>query len=362
MWDTDLKKIKRFIPKKNRLALKVAFYAVLLLLPLGLLAYTTLPFEMGVVFVWLIPLWGGVVSYGLTSVLITHKINRILVDLENLANKRFFEYDQFTLTNRDELDEILNKILDTADTIERELYRLKKLENYRKEFIGDISHELRTPIFAVQGFIETLFNGALEDQSVNREFLRKAMRNVNRLIHLTNDLMEISKLETGERKIMTEEVHLRSIVQEISETLMQKALEEKVTIDYEQIDSELHVNADRNQLKQVFINLIENGIKYNKPGGYVQIATSIDTSFSKKILISVQDNGIGIDKKLLPRITERFYRIDKSRSRDRGGTGLGLAIVKHIIEAHNEQLQIESEPGTGTCFSFTLQNASFNTI
>lgn len=362
MWDIDLKKIKRVKPKKNRLAVKVALYTVFFWIPLGLTAFFWLPLKDAVLFAVISPLWGGVGAYGLTSLLITSKTTRILVDLEHLANKRFFEHDLFPLLEKDELDEILKKITHTSDTIEKELYRLKKLENYRKEFIGDISHELRTPIFAVQGFIETLLNGALEDPQVNREFLQKAMRNVNRLIHLTNDLMEISKLETGERKIMPEEVHLRSIVQEVSETLMQKATEDKVSIIYDDIDPGIFVNADRNQLKQVFINLIENGIKYNKAGGYVRVSTTLDSSYAKKVVIAVQDSGIGIDKKYLPRVTERFYRIDKSRSRDRGGTGLGLAIVKHIIEAHNEQLHIESEPGKGTRFSFTLQNAASNTI
>jgi two-component system phosphate regulon sensor histidine kinase PhoR len=362
VWDTDLKKIKRFAHKKNRLAVKVGLYTAFYWTPFGFIAFFLLPFSEALLWTIVFPVWGGVGAYGLTSLLITKKINRILVDLEHLANKRFFEQDLFPITNTDELDEILKKIIDTSDTIEKELYRLKKLENYRKEFIGDISHELRTPIFAVQGFIETLLNGALEDPQVNREFLQKAMRNVNRLIHLTNDLMEISKLETGERKIMAEEVPLRSIVQEVSETLMQKATEEKVSILYEDIDPGIFVNADRNQLKQVFINLIENGIKYNKAGGYVRISTVFDSSYAKKVVITVQDSGIGIDKKYLPRVTERFYRIDKSRSRDRGGTGLGLAIVKHIIEAHNEQLHIESEPGKGTRFSFTLQNAASNTI
>jgi len=362
VWDTDLKKIKRLIPKKNRLAVKYTLYTVIFLQPLILVGFFLLPLSVAALFALLILLWGGVGSFALTTILLTPKIHQILVDLDNLANKRFFEHDLFTPRDQDELDEISKKITETSDTIEKELYRLKKLENYRKEFIGDISHELRTPIFAVQGFIEILLNGALEGQSVNREFLQKAMRNVNRLIYLTNDLMDISKLETGERKVMPEEVHLRSIVQEVSETLMQKASDEKVTIAYDLVDNGIYAYADRNQLKQVFINLIENGIKYNKAGGFVRVSTTIDSSLAKKIIVTVQDSGIGIEKKYLPRVTERFYRIDKSRSRDRGGTGLGLAIVKHIIEAHDEQLQIESEPGTGTRFSFTLKNAATNTI
>ncbi len=298
-----------------------------------------------------------VLVYAVSWILLSRRLGLVAADLDNLANKRFFDRESYQVAQRDEVDEILHKLNETSDTIEREIQRLKRMENYRKEFIGDVSHELKTPIFAIQGFIETLLNGALEDPKVNRDFLQKAMRNVNRLIHLTNDLMEISKLETGELKTTFQDVGLKAVILEVVENLQYKATPEQVLFDIQPIDSNLLVLADRNQLRQVLVNLVENAIKYNKPGGKVVIGVRQTPQNPKKVTVYVQDTGIGIEPKHLDRVTERFYRIDKSRSRDKGGTGLGLAIVKHIIEAHSEQLSIESAPNVGTTFSFTLQNA-----
>jgi two-component system phosphate regulon sensor histidine kinase PhoR len=255
------------------------------------------------------------------------------------------------------LDYLLKQIVRSSKTVEREIQRLNRIENYRKEFIGDISHELKTPIFAIQGFLETLLNGALEDENVNRDFLKKAMRNVNRLIYLTKDLMEISKLETGELKSDIQEVHLHEMVKEVVESLQYKANNEKVEIEVQEIPTHLMVSADRNQIKQVLINLVENAIKYNRPGGTVTIGLKPYASNPQKVLLFVQDTGIGIDPEHLQRVTERFFRVDKSRSREKGGTGLGLSIVKHIMEAHNEQIFIDSEPQKGSTFSFTLTKA-----
>ena len=261
--------------------------------------------------------------------------------------------DDQTSSSNDELDYVIKKLVKSNQTVEREIQRLNRIENYRKEFIGDISHELKTPIFAIQGFVETLLNGALEDEKVNRKFLQKAMRNVNRLIYLTKDLMEISKLETGELKSEMEEIYLYDIINEVAESLQYKAQKEQVNLFIEPIDRNLRIRADKNQLRQVLINLIENGIKYNVPQGSVRIELS-QTKRADKMILNIEDTGIGIDEADLPRVTERFFRVDKSRSRERGGTGLGLAIVKHIIEAHGETLKIRSEPNKGSKFSISL--------
>lgn len=298
------------------------------------------------------------VTYFVSHLYLRRRIQLVIDELDNLANKRFFDHEHLEVKKRDELDNILNRLNDTSDTIEREIQRLKRMENYRKEFIGDLSHELKTPIFAIQGFIETLLNGALEDPEVNREFLQKAMRNVNRLITLTNDLMEIAKLETGELKVNPVVMPLRIMITEIVETLYYKAQREQISIEVQDFDHNLAVFADRNQIRQVMLNLVENALKYNHSGGSVVIGVRPTPQAAKKITVFVQDSGIGIEAKHLPRVTERFYRIDKSRSRDKGGTGLGLAIVKHIIEAHHEQLTVESTPSVGSTFSFTLQNAA----
>lgn len=278
-------------------------------------------------------------------------LNRIT---RNIARKRFEDYENLTADRKDEIDYLIKQSIRASKTVEREIQRLNRIENYRKEFIGDISHELKTPIFAIQGFIETLLNGALEDEEVNRQFLNKAMRNVNRLIFLTKDLMEISKLETGELKSEFKDIYLRDVILDVVESLQYKAQKENVKIQVEDFDKNLMVHADRNQVKQVFINLVENAIKYNRPGGSVTVGVKPYPKNESRLLVFVRDTGIGIDQQHLTRVTERFFRVDKSRSREKGGTGLGLSIVKHIMEAHGEQFFIDSKPNVGSTFSFTL--------
>ncbi len=273
---------------------------------------------------------------------------------KNITHKRFEEYDNIDTDTKDELDYLIIQAVRASKTVEREIQRLNKIENYRKEFIGDISHELKTPIFAIQGFVETLLNGALEDKEVNRLFLNKAMRNVNRLTFLTKDLMEISKLETGELKSSIQDLYLKDIVLDVVESLQYKAQKEDVKIIVDQIDKYLMVRGDRNQLKQILINLIENGVKYNKPNGFVKIGIKPYKKKPDKVLLYVEDTGIGIEANEIERVTERFFRVDKSRSREKGGTGLGLSIVKHIVEAHGEKLFIESVVNQGSTFSLSL--------
>jgi len=276
---------------------------------------------------------------------------------KNIIQKRFENYTDIDIQSKDELDILLKRLIIASKTVEKELLRLNKIENYRKEFIGDISHELKTPIFAIQGFIETLLNGAMDDPEVNEVFLQKAMKNVNRLTFLTKDLMEISRLETGELKSSMQDINLQDLILDVVEHLQYKSQKEKVSIHVEKIDKNLKIRADRNQIRQVLSNLIENAVKYNVPGGTVKIGLKPLKKESDKIELYVQDTGIGIDKKDIPRVTERFFRVDKSRSREKGGTGLGLSIVKHIIEAHGESLTIESSKN-GSVFSFTLTRAN----
>ena len=279
------------------------------------------------------------------------QLNRIT---RNIARKRFEDYENLNTDHRDELDYLIKQSVRASKTVEREIQRLNRIENYRKEFIGDISHELKTPIFAIQGFIETLLNGAIDDEEVNRQFLQKAMRNVNRLTFLTKDLMEISKLETGELKSEIQDIYLGELIRDVLESLQYKAQKENVEIKLEDIGKNILVHADRNQIKQVLINLVENAVKYNRPGGSVTVGTKSFSKDKNRVLVYVQDTGIGIDQQYIDRVTERFFRVDKSRSREKGGTGLGLAIVKHIMEAHGEKFFIESTPGVGSTFSFTL--------
>lgn len=298
------------------------------------------------------------VVYAVLYLLTNKRLHLIERLFKNMARKRFMEYADLDEPHRkDEIDYLVKQGIKSSRTIEREIQRLNRIENYRKEFIGDISHELKTPIFAIQGFVETLLNGALEDEEVNRDFLKKTMRNVNRLIYLTKDLMEISKLETGELKSEIDDVYLYEILNDIIESLNYKAEKENIELIINDFDRNIRVKADKNQLKQVLINLIENGIKYNVPNGKVEVTVFTKPKQKERIFLSVKDTGIGIDEKDISRVTERFFRVDKSRSRERGGTGLGLAIVKHIMEAHGEKFMIESEPNVGSTFTISLKKA-----
>ena len=304
----------------------------------------------------------GAVVYLMEERLQRKRLKEVHTITRNIAKKRFKEYEDVTTVYDDEVDRLIRQSVRASNMVEKEIQRLNQIENYRKEFIGDISHELKTPIFAIQGFIETLLNGALEDEEVNRNFLKKAMRNVNRLIFLTKDLMEISKLETGELKSNIEEVYLHDIVLDVLESLNYKAQKEEVGISFLEFDANMQVYADRNQVKQVLINLVENGVKYNRPGGTVTVSVSDHSTDDTRVQVNVQDTGIGIDENDLERVTERFFRVDKSRSREKGGTGLGLAIVKHIMEAHGEHVYIESKVNEGSTFSFTLKKVELVTM
>ncbi len=257
----------------------------------------------------------------------------------------------------DEIQEVMIDAEWSRSTITREFQKMDETENYRKEFIGDISHELKTPIFSVQGYLETLLDGALDDPEVNQLFLTKAMKNVNRLIFLTNDLMEISRLESGELKPELSVIPLNNLIHDAIDSLQYKADQRNVKLFFEEKETNAFALADRNQIRQVLVNLIENSIKYNKPDGKVYIRTRFDEHDNSKIMVSVRDTGIGIDPDDVKRVTERFFRVDKSRSREEGGTGLGLSIVKHILESHGEQLAIESKPGSGSIFRFSLKSA-----
>ncbi len=289
---------------------------------------------------------------------LTNKFGKLSAVINALASKRFEEFKENPQSASDELENLTNEAIQALNSIELEFQRMFRLENYRKEFIGDISHELKTPIFAIQGFIETLLDGALEDEEVNRHFLEKAMKNVNRLTILTRDLMEISKLETGQLKSRLQPVNLSEVMLEVAESLYYSAQQENISLRIEEIQTDLVVMADKNQLRQVLINLIENAIKYNRPGGKVTVGLDHFRKGDAKVCVFVQDTGIGIANADIERVTERFFRADKSRSREKGGSGLGLSIVKHILEAHGEKLMVKSKPGDGSTFSFCLKCVS----
>lgn len=238
----------------------------------------------------------------------------------------------------------------------QEIERLKELERYRKDFVGNVSHELKTPIFNIQGYILTLIEGGLEDPNINKLYLARAEKSIDRMISIVEDLESINKLETGELKPVFTVFDIVKIVEDVFEMEQRLSRERQISLllTYRP-DKPLMVKADRKRIIEVVTNLVVNGIKYGKMNGFVKVGFY---DFDDKIMVEVSDNGIGIDKKDLHRVFERFFRVDKSRSREQGGTGLGLSIVKHIIEAHNQTINVQSIINEGTTFTFTLEKAS----
>lgn len=227
-----------------------------------------------------------------------------------------------------------------------------RIDTFRKEFMGNVYHELKTPVFNLQGYILTLLDGGLEDPSINRLYLERSAKNINRMISIVEDLETISRLETETIALKSERFDLRRMVEEVLDASEVRAAGKRIRLTIATPGSgEMMVRADRKRIYQVINNLVINSINYGTEGGYTKVWM---TSGPKKMLVEVEDNGIGIAEADQQRIFERFYRVDKSRSRDSGGTGLGLAIVKHIVEAHGHTVKVKSTPGKGTTFSFTL--------
>ena len=240
-----------------------------------------------------------------------------------------------------------------------EINILKDQENYRREFLGNISHELKTPLFTIQGYILTLVDGgALKDKKVREKYLRRAAKGVDRIISIVKDLDLITQFESGIKTVDRSEFNIFDLVDNVFDLLEFESEKNNISLKLENNNNSLiYVNADQERILQVLTNLIVNSIKYGSDNGYTKV---IVEDFNKeKVIVRIIDNGEGIEKEHIPRLFERFYRIDKNRSRKKGGSGLGLSIVKHIIEAHNEQIFVKSEIGIGTEFSFTLSKPKF---
>ncbi len=261
------------------------------------------------------------------------------------------------LKKKDFFPEVEHNMLDWIQKKNREIVQLKEMEKYRREFLGNVSHELKTPIFNIQGYVLTLLDGGLEDTGINRMFLERTEKSINRMIAIVQDLESISRLESGMLSLQYESFDMIKLVEEVYENLELTARERKITLAvvYDPSLAPLLVRADRKRIYEVMNNLVKNSISYGREKGKTTV--SLDSTVDH-CLIRVEDNGLGIPPDDLPRIFERFYRVDRSRSRNLGGTGLGLAIVKHIIEAHNSTIRVESAWKKGSEFSFTLEKGS----
>lgn len=244
-----------------------------------------------------------------------------------------------------------------ANQKEEELLILQKNENYRREFIGNVSHELKTPIFNIQGYVQTLIDGGIKDENVNMKYLKRANISVDRMINIVEDLEVISRLETDNNELDFENFNIIYLIEEVLDQLEMKANKMNITLLLKSESNSDIVYADKNKMQQVFMNLISNSIKYGKDGGTTNVRLF---DMSDKLLIEVADDGIGISENALSRLFERFYRVDKNRSREIGGTGLGLAIVKHIIEGHQQTINVRSTANIGSTFSFILEKENNN--
>ncbi|MBU2950749.1 sensor histidine kinase [Tamlana agarivorans] len=311
----------------------------------------------------------GLVWYWLVSFsLIVFSFSFVIIqfNLERFIYKRIKKiYDDLTLLESVNLSEgpITTDLRTLTEEIDRfakdkkiEIETLRVREEYRKEFIGNVSHELKTPLFTVQGYILTLLDGAADDKEIRKKYLDRASKGIERLGFIIKDLDMITKLEVGDLRLQFEVFDIIELVSQVFEMLEMKANKKDITLAFDRkYSNPVLVRADKERVQQVLANLIVNSVKYGSKNGTTEI--SIENLIKNKVIVRVTDNGEGIAKEHLPRLFERFYRVDKSGSRKEGGSGLGLSIVKHIIEAHHEKIYVESESGIGSEFSFTLEKA-----
>jgi len=295
------------------------------------------------------------VSYILVFVvlefLIFRELDKVYKLMEKLKKKELSKIEKQNSPSLNPLKTINEDIYSFAELKQKEIDELKKLEAFRREFIADVSHELKTPIFAAQGFVHTLLDGAVNDKTVRTKFLKKAAKSLDGLDMLVQDLLTLSHIETGQIKMHFENIDLYKLTEEVFEQFEEKAEKKDIKLKIQGDQHKVWVYADWQRINQVMTNLISNAIKHSHDGA--EVVVSFDAG-KKNVETHVQDEGEGIAPEHQARIFERFYRVDKSRSREKGGTGLGLAIVKHILDGHNTKPEVESVPGKGSVFSFKL--------
>ena len=283
---------------------------------------------------------------------INYRIHKIYQQVGSLKKKRVANIN----INADEFDFLTRDILKYNYKKKKEINKLNYRENYRRDFLGNVAHELKTPLFTVQGYLLTLIEGAAENKEIREKYLKRANNAIERLSEIVGDLDLITKLETNDLKLKSDTFNIIQVIQKVFDLLEMQAKKRNIRLTLDKFyDIPVFVIADEAKIEQVLINLIMNSIKYGTMGG----TTIVSVSYLEddKINIKVSDNGEGIKNQDLPRLFERFYRVDKSRSRDQGGSGLGLSIVKHIIEAHEQTIDVTSKAGEGSTFFFTLEKA-----
>jgi len=288
---------------------------------------------------------------------IYRKIKLVYKTIHNLKIDRFTkDILGKSIKSEDPLADVQEEVEEWAEKNKQEIESLKRAEQYRKEFLSNLSHEFKTPLFSIQGYVHTLLDGAVEDAEVNKHFLEKTAVSVERLTNLVNDLEEIAKLESGDVYLEKETFDIYSLTKDVFEEIEYKADTKHIHFSVKKgTERPFYVSADKEKIRQVMVNLLDNSIKYGNENGNTTVSFY---DMGDNILVEITDDGIGIGEEHLSRLFERFYRVDKSRSREQGGTGLGLAIVKHIIEAHNQTINVRSKVGIGATFGFTLAKAA----
>ena len=295
-----------------------------------------------------------VLFFWFSVVLIYHVVKLYIHSKISVIYKNIYKHKGVTRFVDVDIDSVEKEVENWAIQKENEILQMKASETYRREFIGNVSHELKTPIFNIQGYILTLLDGGLYDEEVNMKYLKRTSKSVDRMINIVDDLEVITRLETEETQLEIGEFNIVELAKDVLDQLELKANESKIELSIQKEILTEFVLGDIDKIQQVFANLISNSIKYGKEGGRTEVRFF---DMNENILIEIADDGIGISEMDLPRLFERFYRVDKNRSRKIGGTGLGLAIVKHIIEAHNQTINVRSTIDVGSTFSFILKKA-----
>lgn len=295
-----------------------------------------------------------VLFFWFSVVLIYHVAKLYIHSKISVIYKNIYKHKGVTRFVDVDIDSVEKEVENWAIQKENEILQMKASETYRREFIGNVSHELKTPIFNIQGYILTLLDGGLYDEEVNMKYLKRTSKSVDRMINIVDDLEVITRLETEETQLKIGEFNIVELAKDVLDQLELKANESKIELSIQKEILTEFVLGDIDKIQQVFANLISNSIKYGKEGGHTEVRFF---DMNENILIEIADDGIGISEMDLPRLFERFYRVDKNRSRKIGGTGLGLAIVKHIIEAHNQTINVRSTVDVGSTFSFILEKA-----
>jgi two-component system phosphate regulon sensor histidine kinase PhoR len=346
----------KFSGNPKRLIIQATALIITVMFITDMLVWFVYPGMNPVIFIIQAAIGIPLVFWILTQVIDKFIYQKIKVIYKNIHRLKRGKQPKSDMIDKPDVFESVNRdVMEWAEKQEQEILQLKANAKFRREFIGNLSHELKTPIFSIQGYVLTLLDGGLEDEQINRKYLKYTAKNIDRMIAMVKDLDVISALESGKMEPQIKPFNIEELAEEVKEMYEMAAAEKNINIFIvNKYDAPPMVLGDKDKIRHVFTNLVDNAIKYmsDRPEPFIKISFF---DMYDNILIEVTDNGNGIPEKYLPRLFERFFRVDKARSRAQGGTGLGLSIVKHIIDAHNQTISVRSTVGVGTTFGFTLK-------